>query len=206
MNLTCLSRAGLQRPHPAIHFAYVSKFFIRTRSTSRMTFAISGSTPDELRRISATGPSCLVAAHRRSSVLVHVDDLQDACRRCADLGWGLLRRRPDFGAKGLKERARIRGRVEVKIKHHLVVVVNGTEDPVATHPGTLPSAGVLVESAPPRDDHIPRRSLVSVGQLDFATWARVGQAVAAGALIQLTNEVAGRAEHDRVEAAVPQPL
>jgi hypothetical protein len=43
------------------------------------------------------------------------------------------RRRPDFGAKGLKKRAGIRSPVEIKVKHHFVLVVNGTEDPVATY-------------------------------------------------------------------------
>jgi hypothetical protein len=52
-----------------------------------------------------------------------------------------------LGAKDVEERGGLCRRVEVEVKHDLVVVVDRTEDPVATHPRTLPSAGVLVESA-----------------------------------------------------------
>jgi hypothetical protein len=52
------------------------------------------------------------------------------------------------------------------------------------------------------DDHIAGRGPVSVGQLDLPARAGVVKAAGAGTPVQLGDEVAGRGDHEAVEAAV----
>ena len=52
------------------------------------------------------------------------------------------------------------------------------------------------------DDHVPDARLVAIGQPDLAIGLGAGEAVEAGALVELCNEVASGCKHHRVAAVL----